>query len=129
MAYLVDKTSLYSIKAEMLKSLYFGDEAKLGLFKLGSNGGFISQIAGGVLANWWPEKPPKTYTGAIPRIFNVLIVTPVTPAICDATVALQVVNSQTSMVFEKIGETPWTGDTPAVWIFECNYSKQQPVDL
>lgn len=122
--YLIDKTPLIGIQYDLKKAEMYGARARLGFLKVGAGGGFVSIISGGLPANWQARKSPNP-AATLVRLFDVLLIAPVTVDICDETVALQV----NGVVFTKIGQTPWTGETPQQWIFETEYTRQTPVTL
>lgn len=120
--YLIDKTPLLAIQYDLQKQVLYGANARLGLLKIGTNGGLISMIQGGLPTGWRARKPK----GQTSRFFDVLLLAPVTTEICNSVVALQV----NGIVFEKVDQTPWEGETPAQWVFECNIQTgSAPVDL
>ena len=122
--YLIDQTPLFAIEYDLLKAVMFGSDARLGFLKLGTNGGYVSMIPGGLESGWMPRE--STDPNASQTLyFDVLLLDPVTTQICDEAVALQVGN----FVFTKELQTPWRGQTPAKWIFETSYSKHTPVTL
>lgn len=123
-AYIVDQTPLRKIQYDLLKARDVGADAVLGFLKVGSGGGFVSIIAGGLHGGWKPRKSPNPADTLI-KFFDVLLLPPVTVELCDDVVALQM----NGHVFEKIGQTPWTGETPAQWIFETKFTGHNVIVL
>jgi hypothetical protein len=114
--YLIDQTPLVQIKYDLQKAAMYGDNTPLGFLRVdNSSGAYISIIVGGLLNGWRARKIDGAPTK---RLFDVLLIEPVTPEVCRRTVALQV----NGVVFVKTDQTPWDGSTPAQWTFEAAYN-------
>ena len=121
--YIVDKTPLAAIQYDLQKAAMYGDGAVLGLLKMGGNGGYASIITGGLKTGW---RARKINGIANKRLFDVLLLPPVTVAICRDVIAVQV----NGVILVKVDETPFDGSTPQQWTFEMQFnSSDKPIVL